>query len=169
MKTFSLPIERPFLIRTQANAGKTKIMKPATLTLPAKFQHIGLKSAIDKLLVTYLPQAVANKTVMINRVEEDTQLIVEIDTFTQVLASVISIMSRYTNQSCISVSTKSFHSIVLIHFRDNSILNEPAAVVELQKLQPFAEKLGGSITVNIAPSQLATVTLSLLNKSIPQQ
>ncbi len=168
MKAFSVPFESPFLIRTQANAGKTKIMKPATLTLPAKFQHIGLKTTIDKLLATYLPQAVANKTVMINRVEENTQLIVEIDTFTQVLASVIAIMSRYTKQSCISVSTKSYHSIVLIHFRDNSILNEPAAVIELQKLQPFAEKLGGSITVNIAPSQLATVTLSLLNKSIAQ-
>ena len=123
-----------------------------------------LKRTVNRLLETYRPLAVSNKTVVINDIDDNVQVVTDTVIFEEVLTRILATMCRFTKYSNISIRTRSYHDILLIHFKDNSILSEPAAVSELKKLQPLTERLGGSITVNIAPSRMATVTFSLLNK-----
>jgi hypothetical protein len=148
---------------TQSSAQSFTSIQPGIYT--------SLNQLIESLLQTHRSVAIQNKSLVVNNIPKDLLINTERDMLTSLISSILATVVHYTKGSCISISAKVYHDIILLNIKDNSLINNEAVISSLNRLQPVAEQLGGNISINIAPGQTASVILSFISggKTILQQ
>jgi hypothetical protein len=138
-------------------------MQTQTFSFIKPRQETSLNLLTKNMLREFLPSAVKRKSFFVNNIPHSLLLNGDKTIFAYLLSSLLSVIVHYTSQSCITINTKEYHDIILLHVNDRSLLHNPLIEEQFNKLQPIAEKLGGSITLNTIPGKMATVTLSFFN------
>jgi hypothetical protein len=126
-------------------------------------QICNLRQLIDDLLDSIASAAILNDSFFVNDIPDD----LDIDTDPQLVASVLgrmlSTVAKHSKSSCIRVSAKIYHDVVLVHIKDCNSSYNYDIYHNLQELKPLAEKIGGIIDVNSYRLKVTTVVFSFPN------
>ena len=99
-----------------------------------------LHMLINQLLTVMLPMAISNNCSIVNEVQTDIRIVVNADKITTILKEILSIVLGYRKNSCITISAKIYHDLILVHVKESNGANNPALVT------------GRSIAITMSPS-----------------
>lgn len=123
----------------------------------------GLRQLASNLISSVLPAATRNDSFFVNDIPED----LDIDTDPQLVASILggmlSTIAQHAKSSCIRLSAKIYHDVILVHVKDCSSSHSYDIYSVLQRLLPMAEKLGGYVGVSSHRQNVTTVAFSFPN------
>lgn len=122
-----------------------------------------LRHMISRLASNYLPVARNNKSYFVNDVPDEVYIDTDPELVATVLNGMLSAVVANASQSCIRVSAKLYGNVILIHVKDYNNLNYCSVENGLQQLQPFAEKVGGHVSVTSQRHNVATFAFGFPN------
>jgi len=125
--------------------------------------ELNLHQLIDQLLVTFLPRAVRQNSIILNQVQQELPVVTDKNVLASVLGNLIYNTVALTTNNCIKVSAKTYSNVTLIHIRKDDFCYEEEIEKSFQPIQALAEKLGGCISVSSSESKGTTVTFTFLN------
>jgi hypothetical protein len=143
----------------------TENSTPVLVTSAALQSNNDLRQVANRLVKTFLPVAIRNKSFFVNEIPEN----LYIDSNPQLVASVfgglLSSVVRHTKDSCIKLSAKVYNNVIVMHVKDCSNSNH---TVEngLKQLQPIAEKIGGVVSITSYRTNVTTFAFSFPNLPI---
>ena len=126
-----------------------------------------LQQITRRLLASYQPVAVKQRSFFINDVPPGLTVEADMNTLTTLLGSLFYMIGRLCRDTCIKISAKSYHDVILMHIKDTSTFNSYAILSELQHLQLLAEKIGGYVELTSQRKKETTIAFSFINK--PEQ
>ena len=130
-------------------------------------QKISLNQLLSKLLPGFQQLAVDRKSFFINDVPRNILVNTDNNIVASVLADLLRIVSSKADNSCIRISAKSFHDVILIHVKDNNGCNNYVLDANFFQVQPLADKIGGFIDVTSQRKKATTIAFSFSN--LPKQ
>lgn len=138
-----------------------------TVFEPISYQSLqiaaNLRQLTDDLIDSVASAAIENDSFFVNEIPDD----MDIDTDPQLVASVLggmlSTVAQHAKGSCIRVSAKIYHNVILVHVKDCNSSQNYDIYHSLQELKPLAEKIGGVVDVNSLRLKVTTVVFSFPN------
>ena len=124
---------------------------------------VSLHQLLGNLLSGFQQSALRHKSFFINEVPEDILISADKNIVASVLGNLLRIISRNAVNSCIRVSAKAYHNIVLMHVRDNNSGNNNALNSSLSQVQPLVGKIGGFIDISSKKQTATTIAFSFSN------
>jgi signal transduction histidine kinase len=124
-----------------------------------------LKTVISQVMNSLIPLAVRRRSFFINEIDTDIKLHADRDMIAYVLGDVLVKAIHHTDNDCIRISADVYSNIVLVKINETSQRPYTTIAVSMEQLQPLAEKLGGSISVNSRPDHGVTVAVTFFNGS----
>src|SRR5258706_16054001 len=123
---------------------------------------ICLNRLVARLLVSFQPVAVLQKSFIVNDIPAGFQVNADKGDLLSVISYLLSSVIRKSPNSCIRVSAKRYNNIVLLRLKEtNTNINHTRTFeYNWQQVNHFAEKLGGCIVVNELLKTSPTVTFS---------
>jgi hypothetical protein len=122
-----------------------------------------LRQLTDDLIDSLVSAAMDNDSYFVNEIPDE----LDIDTDPQLVASVLggmlSTVAQHAKSSCIRISAKIYHDVILVHVKDCNNSQNYDIYHSLQELKPLAEKIGGIIDVNSLRLKVTTVVFSFPN------
>jgi hypothetical protein len=123
----------------------------------------GLRQMTTDLISSVLPAATRNESFIVNDIPD----YLDVDTDPQLVASVLggmlSTVAQHAKNSCITVSAKIYHDVILVHVKDSNSSHNYDIYSGLQGLLPLAEKIGGFVGVSSHRQKVTTVAFSFPN------
>jgi hypothetical protein len=123
----------------------------------------GLRGLASDLISTVSSTALRNESFFVNDIPDD----LDIDTDPQLVASVlggmISTLAHHAKNSCIRLSAKIYHDVILVHVKDYNSSHNYDIYNGVQGLMPMAEKIGGFVGVSSHRHSVTTVAFSFPN------
>ncbi|MBL7740477.1 MAG: HAMP domain-containing histidine kinase [Chitinophagaceae bacterium] len=123
-----------------------------------------LSHLLDVLVSKLEIPAIQNRSLVINDIPDN----IEVDTDEYLLSAILSgIMTRvitHTENGSIRITAKNYNSVILIHIKNDGILQYESIVHHMPVLQAQAEKLGGFIGFTSFRNQISTIAFSFTNK-----
>lgn len=123
-----------------------------------------LKQLVKKLVANYQPVAVSQNSFFINEVPEHLLLYADKQVLATLLGSLFYITARCGKNTCIKISAKRYHDVLLLHVIDTSTHNSYSILSELQHLQILAEKIGGFLDITSRRNKQTTISFSFMNR-----
>jgi signal transduction histidine kinase len=124
-----------------------------------------LKTLISQVMNSLIPLAVRRRSFLINEIDPEIKLHADRDMIAYVLGDVLVKAIHHTDNDCIRISADVYSNIVLVKINETGQRPYTTIAVSMEQLQPLAEKLGGSISVNSRPDHGVTVALTFFNGS----
>ncbi len=124
-----------------------------------------LQQITRRLLASYQPVAVKQRSFFINDVPPGLTVEADTDTLSTLLGSIFYITGRLCRNTCIKISAKAYHDVILMHIKDTSTFNSYAILSELQHLQLLAGKIGGYVEVTSQRKKETTIAFSFINRA----
>lgn len=123
---------------------------------------VALKELINRILDSFMPLALKQKNEFQNDVPN---LHVHTDSYLlgRVITGLFGTIMRQCENSCIRLSAKSFHNVVLVHITSINGFQGVHAMEEMDEIESLAEKLGGCILYNNQHLKESTFTLSFFD------
>ncbi|MFC0773311.1 hypothetical protein [Terrimonas alba] len=112
----------------------------------------------DRLVTSFLPEAVSNQNFFINDIPETLQFHEDSQVAVSVLGGLLGAIARYARNSCIRLSAKLYGNIVLIHVKNSNGFNGHIIQGHLQQLQLLAGKTKGAVGFTSHQNILTSVT-----------
>jgi hypothetical protein len=140
-------------------------MNPELIPLQSQLETntIFLNDLIDVLVNSLHPAAKRNKSLVVNDVPEN----IIIDSNEHLLASVLGTLMKevitHTENGCIRITAKLFGNIVLLHVKNDGLLNYDSISQNLSGIQSQVETLGGFIGFTSYRNKLTTIAFSFTN------
>lgn len=136
---------------------------PKTTTIPGiETRPMGLQELTNDLLNEVLPGAVTNRSFFINEIPARLPVITDPRRLSGLLGRLLAVVVRHTKDSCIRLRTKVYGNVILMHMEE--VISDLAAVEkDLKELQPAAEHLMSSVTVNSWRKNRVIVTFGFTN------
>ena len=125
--------------------------------------ELSLRQIVHKLLINYQPIAVKQKSFFVNDVPEGLTVVTDANTLSSLLGSLLCMTARLCRDTCIKISAKAYHDVVLMHIKDTSTFNSYAVLSELQHLQLLAGKIGGYVELTSQRKKETTIAFSFIN------
>lgn len=122
-----------------------------------------LQELVGNLMQSFLPLAKRNKNHFVNDIPDDLYIDTDRDLVATVLSGMLSTIIKHAKESSICMSAKIYGNVVLVHIKDYNNFNYFSIENNLQKLQPLAEKVGGSVGVTSQRHNVATFAFSFMN------
>ena len=116
-------------------------------------------------IAPYDATAVQQNSFFVNDVPQDLRLLANKETFTSILSKILRITALYGKDSCIRISAKSYHDILLIHIKISDSLNAMSVMPQLESLRLQAKKLAGFLDITSVRSKVTTISFTLLNSN----
>ncbi len=126
---------------------------------------LSLQQILRQLLANYQPVAVKQKSFFINDVPAGLTITTDTNTLSTLLGSLLYMTARLCRDTCIKISAKAYHDVVLVHIKDTSTFNSYAILSELQHLQLLAGKIGGYVELTSQRKKETTIAFSFINNS----
>lgn len=125
-----------------------------------------LREIVDHLVTSFSFKATSNKNFFVNEIPGHLQLSADPQRIAAVLSGLLSAVVSCAKDSCIRLSAKIYGNIILVQVKDSSSFNSHAIESQVQKLQPLAEKMKGSVGVTSKRNSVTTITFGFPN--LPQ-
>jgi hypothetical protein len=123
--------------------------------------------SLNKLMGTLLPglqqTAVRQKSFFVNDIPDDILINADKNIVSAVVANLLRIVSRNADNSCIRVSAKAYHNVVLMQVRDSNTCNNYAINASLSQVEPLIGKIGGFIDINNQRQKSTIIAFSFSN------
>jgi len=126
-------------------------------------EGISLHSLMGSLLPGLQQTAVRHKSFFVNDIPEDILIRADKNIVSSVVANLLRIVSRNADNSCIRVSAKAYHNVVLMQVRDSNTSNNYAISASLLQVEPMVGKIGGYIDINNQRQKSTTIAFSFSN------
>lgn len=123
----------------------------------------GLHELTTRLIQNLIPKASSNKSFFVNDIPGQLPLRTNQQMFASVLNGLLLAIVTHSKDSCIRLSAKMYGNVVLVKVKNSTQSNTGAVENEVRKLQPIAEKMLGSISVNKHRKNLTTITFGFSN------
>lgn len=124
-------------------------------------QHLHL--IIQHLLGECSPTAGNRSNLLQNHVPEDMEVKGDVKVISSVIKGLLHAVISNAKGSCIRVTAKTYHNVVLLHVKDSSSYNNYAVTAGLQKVQPLAEQVGGFLEITSQRQLETTIAFSFMN------
>ncbi len=123
----------------------------------------GLYELASRLVNTFLDKASRNNSFFINEIPQDLLLDANPQMFASVLSGLLSTVVSFAKDSCIRLTAKTYGNVILLQVKDSNTFYKYSIDKEIEKLQPLAEKMKGSISVTSQRKKLTTITFGFPN------
>ena len=107
--------------------------------------------------------AVRHNSFFVNDIPDNILISADKNIVSSVVANLLRIVSRNADNSCIRVSAKEYHHVVLIQVKDNNTCNNYALNASLSQVQPLIGRIGGFIDINSQRQKSTTIAFSFSN------
>ena len=122
-----------------------------------------LHEVVELLVTSFSVNAASHKSFFVNEIPDHLHLSGDPQRIASVLSGLLSAVVSYTNDSCIRLSAKIYGNVILIQVKDSSRCNMNAIESQIQKLQPLAESMRGSVGVTSQRNNVVTLTFGFPN------
>jgi len=99
------------------------------------------------MLSTPIQLAVNKSSLIINDINDDLTTETDEKTMNVVIANILDMLIRHTDENCIKLSAKQYNKEILIYIDSHKPFDQSCKNSNFEKLQLIAEKIGGRITV----------------------
>ena len=127
------------------------------------YNNGGLRELAADLIRTVLPAASRNESFFVNDIPEDMDIDADPQLIASVLGGMLSAVAKHAKNSCIRVSAKIYHDVILVHVKDCNSSHTHDLNSGLHGLMPIAEKIGGFVGVSSHRQNVTTVAFSFPN------
>ncbi len=127
--------------------------------------EFSLQHVVRRLLTTYQPLAVKQNSLFVNDVPPALTVLTDRYTVSTLLGNLFSMLARCCRNTCIKISAKAYHDIILIHIKDSSTYNSYTVSSELQHMQLLSGKIGGYLELTSQRKKETTISFSFINRS----
>lgn len=123
-----------------------------------------LQQITQRLIEMYQPIAVKHRSFFVNDVPPGLTIEADIIILFKLLGNILYTTCRLCSDTCIKISAKAYHDVILMHIKDTSTFNSYAILSELQHLQLPAGKIGGYIEITSLRKKETTIAFSFINR-----
>ena len=128
-------------------------------------KRYNLHQLIEELLIRYQPAAAGQNSSFINDVDGNIALHADKQTVATLLGSLLYLIARCSRNTCINISSKIYHTVTILHFKDPNLNNSYDIHSELQHLNLLSENIGGYVDITSQRKTETTIALSFINKA----
>lgn len=125
---------------------------------------IPLQQFVSRLLTGFQPLATRKNSLIVNDVMEELKVNTDPSLLANVISRLLTTVIGKCQDSCIRLSAKSFHNVVL--FRINHSIIKEFGMRELKEVEAYAASLGGCITLNTQARKGNAIILSFISHPI---
>lgn len=125
--------------------------------------HHDLNELIGGLMKSLLPEAMDNKSYLINEIPEKLILRTDRQLVAAVLDGMLSIAVKYARETYVRLSAKVYGHVILVHIGKQGMLNSAAIHQDVSRLQGLAEKILGTVSINSERKGSSTLTFGFPN------
>lgn len=122
-----------------------------------------LHEVVNSLVTSFNVVATTNKNFFVNEIPGHLQLATDPQMIASVLSGLLSSVVSYTKDSCIRLSAKIYGNVVLVQVKDSTGCNSNVIASQVQKLQPLAERMRGSVGITSQRNNITTITFGFPN------
>jgi hypothetical protein len=132
---------------------------------PGSCLHVagGLRQMATNLIGSVLPAATRNDNFFVNDIPDDLGIDADNQLVASILGGMLSTVAQHAKSSCIRLSAKIYHDVILVHVKDCNSSHNYDVYSGLQGLMPLAEKIGGFVGVSSHRQKVTTVAFSFPN------
>jgi hypothetical protein len=136
------------------------------LAIPAiDKKPVSLHDLISAVLPAVNPTAACNSSTFVNDTARNIPLKTDQVLLAAVVGGLLSAIATHAKDYCIRLQSKLYGNIVLLYF--DTPANTVSIELEVSKLQPFAERLTASISVNKFNTGCARLIFGFANLPVP--
>lgn len=125
-----------------------------------------LQEVVDHLVTSYSDKAASKKNVFVNEIPGHLQLSTDPQWIASVLSGLLSAVVYCAKDSCIRLTAKIYGNVILVQVKDSSSCNINVMESQIQKIQPLAESMRGSVGVTSRRNNITTITFGFPNLSM---
>ena len=133
--------------------------KRETLAPELSLQHI-----VQSLVLNYQNVAVTQNSFFVNEVPPTLCISADKGLVTTLLGNLFSLVANYCKDTCIKISAKAYHDVIVMHIKDTSTFNNYVLTSHLQNLQIGADKIGGFVEITSQRKKETTIAFSFINQ-----
>ena len=122
-----------------------------------------LDKLAEDMIKSFSPLATRNKSFFLNDIPGHLYIDTDPDIVAAIISGLLSAVVKNAKESCIRLSAKIYGNVILMHIKDYNSINYCPVENTLKKLQPMAEKVGGSVSVTSQRHNVATFAFSFPN------
>lgn len=122
-----------------------------------------LQKMVSRLVAGIIPTATRNRSFLINDIPPGLQIIAPTAMVATVLTNLFTVVASNTRDSCIRITAKVYHNVILVQVRNRNSPNSYTLAHSLQPAQPIAEKIGGYLGVTTQLHNETTIVFSFPN------
>jgi hypothetical protein len=123
----------------------------------------GLRDIATNVISSVLPAASRNDSYFVNDIPDDLDVDTDSELVASILGGMLSAVAKHAKNSCIRLSAKIYHNVILVHVKDCNSSHNYDIYSGLQGLMPLAEKIGGFVGVSSHRQKVTTVAFSFPN------
>src|SRR5262245_2757761 len=135
-------------------------MKPMKNTAVLNQAKVSLQQLVNRLIGSYMPQALSHQTRLVNEVSSDimvdTNNLPLVSVITELMAAVVA----NSHHGRIHISAEQFRDQVNIIIQERNNYNGYALAFSVGSIEPGASELGGHISINGPQKKIATISFS---------
>lgn len=125
--------------------------------------ELSLQHIVQSLVTSYQNVAVSQNSFFVNEVPPTLAIAADKGTVTNLLENIFSLVANYCRDTCIKISAKAYHDVIVMHIKDTSALTNYVPVSELQTLQTGVDKVGGFLEITSQRKKETTIAFSFVN------
>jgi len=133
-------------------------------TIQSNPAEVNLEQLINRLLSSYQPVAVNQKSFFINEVSPDLFVATDQEVLCTLLGSLFYIVARCSSDTSITISATAYEDITVLHITDSRV-NNYAVLYKFQHLQMLSEKIGGFLDISNQRNKQTIISYSFRSKS----
>lgn len=138
-------------------------MKTQGMAVGICLEQPALFEMVEKLVKISSFAATKNHSHIINDVPDSLAIKADPVVLASIIGNLLNTVVSHAKDSCIRISAKIYHDIILIHIKDSNSFNSYAVNAGLQMVQPMAEKIGGFLEITSQRHKETTIAFSFLN------
>ncbi|MGC4034346.1 MAG: hypothetical protein QM764_00195 [Chitinophagaceae bacterium] len=130
--------------------------------------ELSLQYLVQSLIPQYQAVAVSQNSFFTNHVPPALAIATDKGVVSSLLSKLLLLAAKHCKDTCIKISAKSYHNIIVMHIKDSSMLDNDLLIPELEPLQTGAEEIGGHIEITSQRKKETTIAFSFVNQPVHQ-
>ena len=113
-----------------------------------KDSEVNLQQLITRLLISYQPVAVNQKSFFINEVSPDLFIATDREVLSTLLGSLFYVVARCSRDTSITIKATGYENVTVVHIKDSGGSGNYSVLHKFQHLQMLSEKIGGFLDIS---------------------
>jgi hypothetical protein len=144
-------------------------MKQTKIKREAVAPELSLQHIVQSLVSNYQNVATTQNSFFVNEVPPTLCISTDRGLITTLLENLFSLVTGYCRDTCIKISAKAYHDVIVMHIKDTSTFNNYVLTSQLQNLQIGADKIGGFVEITSQRKKETTIAFSFINQPVHLQ